>query len=105
MIAGSECVKHALLSLASAYVLDFIHSEQLRERANYHYKRAVDLLGHALRDPEAHEVGKEDGIVSAIILLLSDDVSHFFFLTSSCPIHFHNTTLPFTSRVTVTNHE
>lgn len=74
MAAGSECVKHALLALAAGYVLDYQPSEKLQTRANFHYRRAVDLLGRALRDAETHEVGKEDAVIGALVLLNCDDV-------------------------------
>jgi hypothetical protein len=74
---GSLCVKHAILSLAAAYFLDYAPSETLRERANQHYWTAVELLSHAIRDPETQEIGKGDSVVGALILLMSDDVSPF----------------------------
>ncbi|KAH0559375.1 hypothetical protein GP486_004109 [Trichoglossum hirsutum] len=77
MAAGSECVKHALLAFAAGYVLDYLPNEKLQARANHHYGRAVDLLSKALRDPETYEVNKGDSVVSAIILLLSDDVVNY----------------------------
>lgn len=72
---GSLCVKHAILSLAAAYFLDYAPSEILRKTANYHYWRAVELLTQAISDPETHEIGKGDSVVGALILLISDDVS------------------------------
>jgi hypothetical protein len=71
---GNECVKHALLASTAAYVLDYIPRESLQRRANYHYRRAVDLLSQALRDRAAQEVGKEDTIIAALLLLSCDDV-------------------------------
>ena len=77
-VVGSSCVKHAILSLAAAYFLDYAPSEKLRERANDHYRRAVELLSHAIRDPETQEIGKGDSVIGALILLMSNDVSPFF---------------------------
>jgi hypothetical protein len=74
---GSSCVKHAILSLAAAYFLDYALSESLRRKANYHYWRAVELLSQAISDPETYEIGKGDSVVGALILLMSDDVSSF----------------------------
>ena len=74
---GSLCVKHAILSLAAAYFLDYALSENLRTKANYHYWKAVELLNQAISDPETYESGKGDIVVGALILLTSDDVSSF----------------------------
>jgi hypothetical protein len=74
---GSLCVKHAILSLAAAYFLDYAPSEILRERANVHYEMAVKLFDHAIRDPEAEGIGKGDSVIGALILFMSDDVSPF----------------------------
>ena len=75
---GSLCVKHAILSLAAAYFLDYAPSERLRKRANYHYQRAVELLSYAICDSETEEIGKGDSVIGALILLMSNDVSLFF---------------------------
>jgi hypothetical protein len=72
---GSLCVKHAMLSLAAAYYLDYEPNEKLRGRANSHYRKAVELLNHAICDPQTKEIGKSDSVVGALILLMSDDVS------------------------------
>ena len=78
------CVKHAILSLAAAYFLDYAPSEKLRGKANYHYWKAVELLNHAICDPKTEEIGKDDSVVGALILLISDDVSPFsYFLMIS----------------------
>jgi hypothetical protein len=74
---GSLCVKHAILSLAAAYCLDYGPSEELITRANRHYRRAAELVTQAISDPETYEIGKGDSVVGALILLISDDVSLF----------------------------
>jgi hypothetical protein len=74
---GSSCVKHAILSLAAAYLLDYAPNEELRAKANDHYSRAVELLGQAISDPETYKIGKGDSVVGALILLISNDVSPF----------------------------
>jgi hypothetical protein len=74
---GSLCVKHAILSLAAGYFLDYAPSELLRERANFHYQRAAELLSYAIRDSETEEIGKGDSVIGALILLMSNDVSPF----------------------------
>ncbi|KFY34675.1 hypothetical protein V494_06556 [Pseudogymnoascus sp. VKM F-4513 (FW-928)] len=73
MAVADECVKHALLTLAGAYVLDYLPSTQLLERTNQHYRKAVALITDALANQETHEVSKSDGVVSAILLLVVDD--------------------------------
>ena len=75
MALGDSCVKHALLAFTAAYVLDYLPTEQLRSRANTHYKKAANLLSDALSRSENIEVGKGDSLVAAAILLFSDDVS------------------------------
>lgn len=71
----NEAVKHAVLALSAAYVLDYKPIPAIQARANYHYKMAVELLDKAMRDPTSHEVGKDDAIIAALIMLLSNDVS------------------------------
>jgi len=86
MLAASECVKHALLAVASTYVLDYLPDDKLRIRANFHYRRAVELLGEALSDPVTYEVGKGDSAVGAIVLLNAHDVRDTLLtlLTTGC---------------------
>jgi len=76
MADKDECVSHSLLALAAAYVLDYKPIPEIQARANHHYKRAVDLIGRAMRNQKFREVGKDDAVVGALILLLSDDVSY-----------------------------
>ncbi len=72
---ADECIKHTLLALARAYVLDYLLSTQLLERTNRHYRKAISLITEALAKQETHEVSKGDSVVSTILLLLVDDVS------------------------------
>jgi len=74
VIDGDECARHAAPAFSAGYLLDYIPSEKFRVRANFHYKRASELLTLALNDPNIHEFGREDGIVTALHLLWSDDV-------------------------------
>ena len=64
-----------MLAFATAYVLDFQPTEEMRLRANHHYAAAVRLLDAALRNQETYCPGREDGIVAAMVLILSNDVS------------------------------
>jgi hypothetical protein len=75
VIDSHECARHAALAFSAGYMLDYVPSQQLRVRANMHYKRASDLITRALNDPSIYEFGNEEGIVTALHLLWSDDVS------------------------------
>lgn len=74
MVASDECVKHAVLSLAASYVLDFEWNEKLLARANLHQKRSVHLIGKALNDLETYSPGKEDAVLAAIVILAHNEV-------------------------------
>ena len=69
------CARHALLAFAISYVLDYEPTEEMRKRANYHYHRAVKLLEDDLGREATYAVGQDDGVVAAMILILSNDVS------------------------------
>lgn len=75
MAVEEECVKHALLALAGAYVLDYLPSPQLLARTNNHYQQAVGLINEALRTTGMRATERGDSIVSALSLLIVDDVS------------------------------
>ncbi|CAH0000683.1 unnamed protein product [Clonostachys byssicola] len=74
VIDSHECARHAALAFSAGYMLDYIPSERLRIRANFHYKRASELLALALNDLNIYQVGKEDGVITALHLLWSDDI-------------------------------
>lgn len=74
VIDSDECARHAALAFSAGYLLDYLPSEKLRVRANFHYKRATELLTLALSDPSLHMFGHEDGVVTALHLFWSDDV-------------------------------
>jgi hypothetical protein len=75
MAVEEECVKHALLALAGAYVLDYSPSLPLLERTNNHYLRAAALISEALSSTATRQIDKADSVVSALSLLIVDDVS------------------------------
>ena len=75
MAEGDECIKHALLAFSSAYALELDNSERLRHRANFHYRKAIDLLSAKLNDRRNLDVGREDVVVAALRILWSDYVS------------------------------
>jgi hypothetical protein len=68
-------VKHTLLALAAGYGLYYAPSEALQVRANYHYRRATDLLTAAIADPQNSDPGHDDSVVASLLLLFIDDVS------------------------------
>jgi hypothetical protein len=67
---------HAMLALAGTYLLDYLPSPALLASVNRHYQSAVEGISDALQKPETFEVAKGDSVISAILLLLVDDVSH-----------------------------
>ena len=81
----NECVRHALLALAAGYILDYKPIPKLQDRANKHYKEAVRLVDVAIRDRNCREVGKDDAVIAALVLLLSNDVSITAPLHTSIP--------------------
>ena len=74
MAESSECVKHALLSMAATYVLDYAPSEELKIRANIHHKRAVTLLGVELTKIDTYKPGGEEVALCALSILNQEDV-------------------------------
>ena len=74
MAVEEECVKHALLALAGAYVLDYLPSSALLARTNNHYERAVSLITATLGTTELRTTERGECIVSALSLLIVDDV-------------------------------
>jgi hypothetical protein len=74
--AKNDCVKHAILALASTYILDYATEEHLKTRANFHWKRAVHLLTRELNYPENCQPGKEDAIVAAMAIFSHNEVPY-----------------------------
>lgn len=74
MACGNPCVRHGLLALASTYVLDYLPSKSLEQRANMHYNRSVLLLSQALSSRETFEPGKEDVVIATLVLLSVNDL-------------------------------
>lgn len=70
----SECVRHAMLSCAAGYVLDYAPSERLKQRADYHHKCAVMLVGLELNREENYDPGKEEPLLMALSLLNHEDI-------------------------------
>ncbi|KAH8590662.1 fungal-specific transcription factor domain-containing protein [Bisporella sp. PMI_857] len=65
----SACVRHATLSLAASYVLDYKRNELLEKRANFHHKKAVLLLDKELKDRHNFLPGKEEALIAALIII------------------------------------
>lgn len=74
MASSDECVKHAVLSLAASYVLDFEWSDRLLTRANLHQKHCVNLIGKALNATTTYIPGNEDAVLAAIVILAHNEV-------------------------------
>lgn len=74
MFSSNPMVRHALLSLAGIYVVDYIQSEDIRVRTNKHYAQAVKLLEQDYKDPEKQRGANGDALVAAITLLNMHDV-------------------------------
>ncbi|KAJ8125883.1 hypothetical protein O1611_g7755 [Lasiodiplodia mahajangana] len=74
VVDGDECARHAALAFSAGYMLDYVPNEKLRIRANFHYKRASELLTLALKDPTIYTIGKDDAVVTALMLLWSEDI-------------------------------
>ncbi|KAJ9622203.1 hypothetical protein H2204_011635 [Knufia peltigerae] len=70
----SACVRHAMLSCAAGYVLDYAPSEKLKQRASFHHKRAITLLSKELNKKENYEPGKEEPLLMALSLLNHEDI-------------------------------
>ena len=75
MTEKSELVKHALLSLAASYVLDYTPAENLKSRANLHHRRTITLLNEELAKKETYQRGGEEVAVCALAILSQQDVS------------------------------
>ncbi|KAL8882246.1 MAG: hypothetical protein Q9198_000725 [Flavoplaca austrocitrina] len=75
MAEKSECVKHALLSLAASYVLDYMPAENLKARATLHHRRAVTLLDSELAKAGTYQPGGGEEAVCTLAILNQEDVS------------------------------
>lgn len=74
MACKSDVVKHAMLALASTYILDYLPDERVRQRSNAHYNTAVRLLTQKLAG-EHKPSGGEDVVASIALLNTLDVVS------------------------------
>lgn len=74
MADRDPCIRHCILSLASTYVLDYTQEKEWLARANEHYRQAAAYMNRALRDEHARLPGREDTVVTAIVLLSCEDV-------------------------------
>lgn len=75
MAETSNCVRHAILSLAATYVMDFERTQSIKSRANYHQREAIRHLGRELKLIETYDVTKGDNIIAALMLLSHNEVS------------------------------
>ncbi|KAI8625002.1 fungal-specific transcription factor domain-containing protein, partial [Xylariaceae sp. FL1651] len=73
MCEKDDAVKHAILALAGAYVLDYVQHESLRAKVNNHYYLASECISKRLNEVETHEICKGEAVVSAIVLMMTED--------------------------------
>ncbi|EFR05452.1 hypothetical protein MGYG_08464 [Nannizzia gypsea CBS 118893] len=73
MAQHDQCVKHAVVALSGSYLLDYNPQRNLRDRVNYHYDKAKEMISVALRSRQNQAIGQGDNLVAAIMLLLVDD--------------------------------
>ncbi|KAK6331487.1 hypothetical protein TWF730_004569 [Orbilia blumenaviensis] len=74
MADKSEGVRHAVLSLTSAYLLDYRPHDAIAQKANYHYKQAISWLTKELSDVKNYDPGKEEALVTTLLLLIHNEV-------------------------------
>lgn len=75
MADKNDGVCHAMLALASTYVLDYLPDERVRLRSNRHYNRAVNLLTQGLESFQSGPApGDDETLVASIALLNMMDV-------------------------------
>ena len=77
MIASNACVKHTLLALSADYWLHFNKDENILNRANSHYQQAQVLLSAEIKSPNSTKVGKDHGIIAAMLLLFIDNAVNY----------------------------
>lgn len=75
MAQKSSLVRHAILALASSYVLDWYFNQQIEMRATHHYQQTVKLLGQELGDGENQEPDHGEPLIATLILLCHNEVS------------------------------
>ncbi|KAL8851387.1 MAG: hypothetical protein Q9221_003658 [Calogaya cf. arnoldii] len=74
MAERSECVKHALLSLAASYVLDYAPADNLKARATLHHSRAVRLLDSELAKAGTYQPGVGEEAICTLAILNQEDI-------------------------------
>lgn len=74
MADKSEGVRHAVLSLASSYLLDYRPDPVIAAKANQHYRLSIEWLTKELRNTENYEPGKEEALVTTLVLLIHSDI-------------------------------
>ncbi|KAF3244687.1 hypothetical protein TWF192_007622 [Orbilia oligospora] len=87
MADKSKGVRHAVLSLASAYLLDYWPSPSFAARANYHYRESIKWLTEELKNTQNYEPGKEEALVTTLSLLIHNEVCNFTLLSFATSSH------------------
>lgn len=75
MAVSNEGTRHALLCFTTGYALDYEPTEEMRKRANHHYRCAVQHIGRSLNKEDTYKVGGGAAIIAAMIMIYSADVS------------------------------
>ena len=76
MIERSELVRHAVLALSTAYILDFNPSDnKIKAKAAHHHAMAVDKLGEELNNLSIQSPGQEEAVCAAIRIMCHSEVS------------------------------
>jgi hypothetical protein len=78
MAERSPLVQHAILSLSATYILDYQTSLHLEAKAQHHHKSALTLLGIELNTRGNYDIGREEALVAALMLLSHNEVRSFF---------------------------
>ncbi|KAK1768160.1 fungal-specific transcription factor domain-containing protein [Phialemonium atrogriseum] len=72
--AENDLVKCCILSLAATYVLDFVQTPTLLQRAGFNHKKSMVLLTEELNKPDTYKPGHEVAVLAALTLLAHNEV-------------------------------
>ncbi|KEY72242.1 hypothetical protein S7711_00241 [Stachybotrys chartarum IBT 7711] len=73
MAERSLLVKHTVLSLCSSYILDWYFDKTVEDRASWHHRQAVRLLGRELNNGANRAPGKGEPLIASLILLCHNE--------------------------------
>jgi hypothetical protein len=92
----SDLVRHAIISLAATYVLDFNRRPEILERAELHHSNGVALLSKCLRDKTSYFPGKAEHVLAALVLHCHNAVLALSIAIINHSLH-HSTVFPILS--------